>query len=192
MAYPCDQIGALFEQQISFARNQATNLRNEKLELTAELQVLEGSTDTAEDYHNIIIQRFNDDVMAGNWQLKYPADIIIPQNNDDTCDIESLKTELIMAINENQAEFMTIRDLFNCKLWIQQEIDKLQGNDDQDPPMGTDSTAMGGDDMAMITVVDDDDDAGTGGNNNDGSGVVQGGAAGIEDGTGDNGGVQGS
>ena len=133
--------------------------------------------------------------MAGNWQLKYPDDIIIPQNNDETCDIESLKTELIMAINENQSNFMMIRDLYNCKLWIQAEIDKLKGDDTNDP-MGMDSTAGPGDDSAMISVVDDGT-AGAGTGTNSGTGASEGAGAdtsgeGEGTGTGNTGDAQGN
>ena len=56
-----------------------------------------------------------------------------------------------MAINDNTHNFMEIRDLYNCNLWVQAEIDELGGGSN-DEPVAEDTTGEG-DSEAMITVI---------------------------------------
>ena len=50
MAFPCDQVAGLFEQTISYARNQLPNLQKEKLHYLEDLQALEGNTEDFATY----------------------------------------------------------------------------------------------------------------------------------------------
>ena len=73
---------------------------------------------------------------------------MIPQNDDDTCDVSGLKRDLVVAINDNEATFRRIH-LYNCMLWIQQQILNLGGDIDL-----MNSSAGPGMTDGMVTIVD--------------------------------------
>ena len=84
------------------------------------LRTLEGSTLTLEQYHQSLDSRYTADITSGDFELKAPADIIIPANTVMGCNTDALRTELVMAIQEIDDDRWS--HVYNKGLWIQNEI----------------------------------------------------------------------